>query len=67
MTILAATNTLETGSIRSTLEAETTKAGWISFFIAGRVRAPAIGFSREKTLGVALTHVTKCIWIAELE
>ena len=51
----------EITNVRSTLEAEATKAGWISFFMAGKVERAALGFNREKTLGAALSSLAKCV------
>jgi hypothetical protein len=47
------------GNVRSTFEGETTKAGWVSFFMAGRIQKAAFGFNRRKTLGAALTRLAK--------
>jgi len=47
------------GNVRSTLEEETAKAGWISFFMAGRIENAAFGFNRQKTLGAALRRLAK--------
>jgi len=51
----------EITNVRSRLEAETTKAGWISFFMAGKVEKFALGFDRQKTLRVALNRLAKCV------
>jgi hypothetical protein len=41
-------------NVRSTLEAETAHAGWISFFMAGQIEKASFGFNRQKTLGAAM-------------
>ncbi len=46
-------------NVRSTLEAETARAGWVSFFMAGKIEKAAFGFNRRKTLGTALTRVAR--------
>jgi hypothetical protein len=51
----------EITNIRSTLDAETTKAGWISFFMAGTVEKAAFGLNRARTLGTALSRLAKCV------
>lgn len=47
------------GNVRSTFEAETAKAGWVSFFMAGRIEKAAFGFNRRNTLGAALTRLAR--------
>ena len=49
------------GNVRSTFEAETTKAGWVSFFMAGKIEKAAFGFNRQKTLGAALTRMARLV------
>jgi hypothetical protein len=44
-------------NVRSTLEAETAKAGWISFFMAGKIEKTSFGFNRRKTLGAAMRRL----------
>ncbi|HTA47439.1 MAG TPA: hypothetical protein VK789_33585 [Bryobacteraceae bacterium] len=44
-------------NVRSTLEAETAKAGWISFFMAGKIEKSSFGFNRQKTLGAAMRRL----------
>jgi hypothetical protein len=44
-------------NLRSTLEAETAAAGWISFFMAGAIERAAFGFSRQKALGAVLKRL----------
>jgi len=51
----------EITNVRSTLDAEITRAGWVSFFMAGKVEKVALGLDREKTLGVALNRLAKSI------
>ncbi len=46
-------------NVRSTLEAETANAGWVSFFMAGKIEKAAFGFDRRKTLGAALKQLAK--------
>ena len=46
-------------NVRSTLEAETGKAGWISFFMAGSIEKTSFGVDRQKTLGAALRRLAK--------
>ena len=46
-------------NVRSTLESETAKAGWISFFMAGKIEKAAFGFDRRRTLGAALRQLAK--------
>jgi len=48
-------------NVRSTLEEETAKAGWISFFMAGKIEKAAFGFNRRNTLGAALRRMAKCV------
>src|SRR5579862_4242413 len=40
----------------STLEAETAKAGWISFFMAGKIEKTSFGIDRQKTLAAAMSR-----------
>lgn len=49
----------ELTNARSTLDAETTKAGWISFFMAGSIEKTSFGVNRQKTLAAALTRLAK--------
>ena len=46
-------------NVRSTFEAETTKAGWVSFFMAGKIEKASFGFNRQKTLGAALRRMAR--------
>jgi len=48
-------------NLRSTLDAETAKAGWISFFMAGRIEKSSFGIDRPKTLGAALKRLARCV------
>src|SRR5579862_8566935 len=43
----------------STLEAETAKAGWISFFMAGKIEKTSFGIDRQKTLAAAMSRLAK--------
>jgi len=47
------------GNVRSTFDAETTKAGWVSFFMAGKIEKAAFGFNRQRTLGAALGRMAR--------
>ncbi len=49
------------GNLRSTLEEETAKAGWISFFVAGKIEKVSFGFDRTRTLGATLRRLAKCV------
>jgi hypothetical protein len=49
----------EIQNLRSTFDAETAKAGWISFFMAGSIEKAAFGFNRTNTLAAALTRLAK--------
>jgi hypothetical protein len=49
------------GNVRSTLEAETAKAGWISFFMAGIIEKTSFGIDRQKTLGAALGRLARLV------
>jgi hypothetical protein len=51
----------EVGNVRSTLEEETAKAGWTSFFMAGKIEKAAFGISRQRALGAALGTLAKCV------
>ena len=44
-------------NLRSTLDAETAKAGWTFFFMAGKIEGTGFGVDREKTLRAALGRV----------
>ena len=44
-------------NLRSTLDAETAKAGWTFFFMAGRIEGTGFGVDREKTDRAALGRV----------
>lgn len=44
-------------NVLSTLEAETAKAGWTSFFMAGKIEKTSFGFNRRKTLGAAMKRL----------
>lgn len=44
-------------NVRSTLEAETAKAGWISFFMAGIIEKTSFGIDRQKTLAAAMRQL----------
>jgi hypothetical protein len=44
-------------NLRSTLEAETADAGWISFFMAGTIERAAFGFTRQKALSAVLKRL----------
>ena len=44
---------------RSTLEAETAKAGWTSFFMAGKIEKTSFGFNRRKTVGAAMKRLAR--------
>jgi hypothetical protein len=46
-------------NVRSTLEAETMNAGWISFFMAGNIEKTSFGFNRQKTLGAAMRRLAR--------
>jgi hypothetical protein len=46
-------------NVRSTLDAETAKAGWISFFMAGSIEQTSFGVDRQKTLGAALRRLAR--------
>jgi hypothetical protein len=48
-------------NVRSTLEEATAKAGWVSFFMAGKVEKAAFGFNRRNALGAALRRMAKCV------
>jgi hypothetical protein len=47
------------GNVRATLEEETAKAGWISFFMAGIIKKTSFGVDRQKTLGAALGRLAR--------
>ena len=44
-------------NLRATLEAETAKAGWVSFFMAGKIEKTCFGIHRQKTLGAAMRRL----------
>ena len=46
-------------NVRTTLEAETAKAGWISFFMAGKIEKTCLGTNRQKTLSAALGRLAR--------
>jgi hypothetical protein len=48
-------------NLRSTLEAETANAGWISFFRAGSIEKTCFGFNRQKTFGAALGRLARLV------
>lgn len=49
----------ELRNARSTLEAATTQAGWISFFMAGSIEKSSFGVDRQKTLVAALRRLAR--------
>ncbi len=48
-------------NLRSTLDAETAKAGWISFFMAGKIEKTSFGINRQKTLGAAMRRLARLV------
>lgn len=48
-------------NVRSTLDAEIQKAGWISFFMAGKIERTSFGVDRQKTLSAALGRLAKYV------
>jgi len=48
-------------NVRSTLDAETLKAGWISFFLAGKIERTSFGVDRQKTLSAALGRMARYV------
>lgn len=46
-------------NLRSTFDAETAKAGWISFFMAGKIEKTSFGFNRRKALGAAMRQMAR--------
>lgn len=46
-------------NLRSTLEAETAKAGWVCFFMAGKIEKTCLGFGRQKALGAAMRRLAR--------
>jgi hypothetical protein len=48
-------------NVRSTLEAEIKKAGWVFFFMAGTIEKTAFGFNKRKTLRTALNPLTRSV------
>jgi len=46
-------------NVRSTFEAETAKAGWVCFFMAGKIDKTCFGFSRRNALGAALSRLAR--------
>jgi hypothetical protein len=48
-------------NLRSTFETEIAKAGWVCFFIAGKIEKIAFGFNQQKTLGAALKQLVKSV------
>ena len=45
--------------VRSAPEKGIQEAGWTFFFMAGEIQATAFGFDGQKTLGAALSRLTK--------
>jgi hypothetical protein len=48
-------------NVRSTFEAEIKKAGWVFFFMAGKIEKTAFGFDKRKTLRTALNRLTRAV------
>jgi hypothetical protein len=48
-------------NVRSTFEAEIRKAGWVFFFMAGKIEKTAFGFDKRKTLHTALNRLTRSV------
>ena len=46
------------GNARSRLKDEIRKAGWVFFFMAGKIEATAFGFDGQKALGAALHRLS---------
>jgi hypothetical protein len=46
-------------NVLSTFEAEIAKAGWISFFMAGKIEKTSFGMDRQKALARAMRRVAK--------
>lgn len=44
-------------NVRSTFDAEIRKAGWVFFFMAGKIEKTAFGFDKRKTLRTALNRL----------
>lgn len=44
-------------NLRSTLDVETANAGWISFFMAGKIEKTSFGFNFRKTLAAAMMRL----------
>lgn len=48
-------------NVRSTFDAEIRKAGWVFFFMAGKIEKTAFGFDKRKTLRTALSRLTRSV------
>jgi hypothetical protein len=48
-------------NVRSTFDAEIRKAGWVFFFMAGKIEKTAFGFDKRKTLHTALNRLTRSV------
>ena len=48
-------------NVRSTLDAEILKAGWTSFFMAGKIERTSFGVDQQKTLSAALGRVARYV------
>ena len=48
-------------NVRSTLEAETAKAGWICYFMAGKIEKSSFGFSRQNAFRAAMRRLARCV------
>jgi hypothetical protein len=46
-------------NVLSTFEAETAKAGWVSYFMAGTIERTSFGVDRQKTLAAAMKRLAK--------
>ena len=46
-------------NVRSTLEAETAKAGWICYFMAGKIEKSSFGFNRQNALRAAMRKLAR--------
>lgn len=46
-------------NLRSTLDADTAKAGWIFFFMAGKIERTSFGVDRQKALSAALGRLAR--------
>ena len=47
------------GNVRSTLEEHISKAGWLYFFLAGKIETTAFRFDRQSALGAALNRLAR--------